>query len=67
MNWLKRYRRLFKDEPESATFDIDDALERLTCNRCDGPLSASLVPLNDHEEVWDFTCKDPQCRSHLEH
>ena len=31
MNWLKRYKRLFKEEPE--TFDIDEALERLRCNR----------------------------------
>lgn len=65
MNWLKRYKRLFKEEPEP--FDIDEALERLRCNRCDGPLSATLVPLNDAEEVWDFECKDARCESHLGH
>ena len=47
--------------------DIDEALERLRCNRCDGPLSATLVSLNDEEEVWDFECKDTRCESHLGH
>ena len=65
MNWLKRYKELFKEEPE--TFDIDEALERLRCTKCDGPLSATLVQLNDREEVWDFACKDVGCVSHLEH
>ena len=65
MKWLERYKRLFKEEPE--TLDIDEALERLRCNRCDGPLSATLVPLNDDEEMWDFKCKDEHCVSHTQH
>ena len=67
MKWLKSFRRLFKEEPKTTTFDINEALARLRCNRCDGPLRATLVPLNDEEEVWDFECKDTRCVSHLGH
>ena len=67
MSWLKRYKHLFPERPTQDAFNIDEALERLQCIHCGGPLHAALLPIDRDQEAWDFRCRDENCKSHAHH
>ena len=67
MNWLKRFKHLFKEVPESEDINIDEALALLECVRCGGPLNATLITIDDAQEAWEFHCQDERCESHAQH
>ena len=67
MRWLERYRKLFKEIPADDEIDIEQALKRLRCVTCGGPLTAELRSAGPNQDVWEFRCVDAECESNRNH